>query len=513
MPGNRKHHTDKFRSCVEQVIAKGNDESSAYAICTASLQGAGEPIYEDEDEEPRSAMCDTRNLHLLGATGEARVEQFDGRDHLVVPCVALQETVIHAVNAPCAEMVPLETLHKAADSFNNKPVVFGHPVKDGKQISANDPAVLAQHGMGTIRNSRVVGSRLLMDAYLDPIKVEKIAGPTILQRMKDGKDHFEISVGAFVHTEDVPGVHNGKGYKAIWRNTSGDHLAFLTGIGACSVAAGCGSHRMMERHLVTAEGMPTIGEELILRACTGSLPIEIETKFWELAFGKPEEEEVSEAIGARHSANDLSIVQSIHDYAISLGAKCESQWKYLENIRALSTDFSDLTDEQLRERVIEAVKALGGPGSGNFGHTGRPGSVGGSGSKNDSGGSNSEYELYKQDSSVASTKELLTTTPEHINKWGQEFEKWQESHKSSDFKNKPQEEETHKIETGSPAEHMNQWGKEFVEWQQTQEWNNARDGSKPGGRVNLNEYERARRSFKPNLTPQSTFPIRKQVQF
>ncbi len=47
MPGSTPHHSDKWRSCVDQLTAKGHDTSSAAAICTTSLQNAGEEIYAE----------------------------------------------------------------------------------------------------------------------------------------------------------------------------------------------------------------------------------------------------------------------------------------------------------------------------------------------------------------------------------------------------------------------------------------------------------------------------------
>jgi hypothetical protein len=43
MPG-KGHHTQKWHDCWEQVQSKGHDEGSAAAICTSSLEGAGEDI-------------------------------------------------------------------------------------------------------------------------------------------------------------------------------------------------------------------------------------------------------------------------------------------------------------------------------------------------------------------------------------------------------------------------------------------------------------------------------------
>ena len=39
-------------------------------------------------------MPEIRALHLSGATGAVRTEMWNGREHLVVPVVALQEAAI-----------------------------------------------------------------------------------------------------------------------------------------------------------------------------------------------------------------------------------------------------------------------------------------------------------------------------------------------------------------------------------------------------------------------------------
>src|SRR6266496_226176 len=118
---DRPHHTAKMKSCVEKVMSKGKDESRAYAICTASMKKAGEPIFVSAeqdteivfieiDEQPivdeivqelttaRLSTMDgkvARHVHLIGATGQIRTASYEGREHLVVPVIALLEGVIH----------------------------------------------------------------------------------------------------------------------------------------------------------------------------------------------------------------------------------------------------------------------------------------------------------------------------------------------------------------------------------------------------------------------------------
>jgi hypothetical protein len=296
MPG-RPHHTEKFRSCVEQVIAKGESEDSAYAICTTSLQKAGEEIFVAEA---------ARHLHLLAATGMTHKIIDAGKNWLVIPVIALMESVIHAVNAETPEFVPLATLQKAAASWNGKPVTLGHPKKNGKQCSASDDGILESHGIGVIKNSRVEGTKLLQEVWIDCERAKKLH-PEMLARL-EGNQTEEVSVGAFVVTDGKASNYKGKDYKASWIEASGDHLAFLPGgRGACSVEMGCGTHRAA-MHLVTAEAIEEVSDTVLeaLEVLNDAEPTALRT-----------------AIGARNSSKDARMIQTMHDHSVSLGAQCD----------------------------------------------------------------------------------------------------------------------------------------------------------------------------------------------
>lgn len=201
-----------------------------------------------------------RQLHLLGATGASRVVMEGGREWLVVPTVALMEGVIHPVNAATPEFVSAAVLEKAATSWNGKPITLGHPTRGGKQCSANDPEIYASHGIGEVRNARYENKKVLCESWIDTAKAGKLH-PDMLARLR--ADHREeVSVGAFVFTDDTASEFNGKPYKAAWLETKGDHLAFLPGgRGACSVAMGCGTHRAA-MHLVTASAIEPVNLDL-----------------------------------------------------------------------------------------------------------------------------------------------------------------------------------------------------------------------------------------------------------
>lgn len=199
-----------------------------------------------------------RSLHLRGATGPVRTEMWEGREHLVVPVVALQEAVIHAVNAETTEYVPQAPLLASVGKWNGHPLVVGHPVKNGQQISAHTPEGRAAH-FGFIRASSMTGARLGMEGMVDVARLEKLGERQFLADLRAGKP-IEVSVGAFVNANDKRGTFGGKAYVGEWTEITPDHLAFLPrGVGACSMAMGCGAHRAAM--LVTAEGFEDIEEK------------------------------------------------------------------------------------------------------------------------------------------------------------------------------------------------------------------------------------------------------------
>src|ERR1041385_2489586 len=100
-----------------------------------------------------------RYVHLAEATGAVRTEMFEDREHLVVPVVALMEGVIHAVNAATPEFVPGPLLASAPYGWNGRPLVLGHPTRDGQQVSANDARILESQGFGFIQNARAAGKK------------------------------------------------------------------------------------------------------------------------------------------------------------------------------------------------------------------------------------------------------------------------------------------------------------------------------------------------------------------
>ncbi len=204
-----------------------------------------------------------RTLHLNGALGAARTEWLGDREYLVVPTVALVgDNVIHAVNAAEAEFVPSGIL--SPDGWEHRPLMLGHPTKDGVHVSANDPKILTAQSFGFTASPKVADHRLSMESWCDVRKLEDLGQHAMLADLRAGKP-VEVSTGSIVQTARKPGAFNGKRYAAEWTSIGPDHLAFLPGgVGACSLDMGCGAHRAAERYLVTLEGLEVRMEQTII---------------------------------------------------------------------------------------------------------------------------------------------------------------------------------------------------------------------------------------------------------
>lgn len=198
-------------------------------------------------------MSETRFLNLTNATtGQIRTATYQGREHLVVPVVALMEGVIFPVNAAHPELVLASEFSAAPQGWNGRPLFLNHPAANGVQISGNSPKVL-ESAIGQVFNARISGKRLLMEAWIDTAKARSLGatGESLVARAAAGKP-VEVSVGVFVVTEAKIGDYNGKQYKAIWHDVVPDHLALLPDgvLGACSYEMGCGIRAAMSNRIV-----------------------------------------------------------------------------------------------------------------------------------------------------------------------------------------------------------------------------------------------------------------------
>jgi len=199
-----------------------------------------------------------RNLHLIGAiqSDEIRIDTYEGREHTVVPVIAIMEGVVWPGNAPTPEFVPASVLEFAPAGWNGKPVMMGHPAVDGEHVSANSPEVHALSKIGTIFNTHMLGKKLRMEAWLDNERIATLGGDAVTTLAKvTSKEVIEVSVGAFIKLLNKTGAYNGKQFSGQWDEVVPDHLALLPEgeIGACSVAMGCGTPRVASHRVLATE--------------------------------------------------------------------------------------------------------------------------------------------------------------------------------------------------------------------------------------------------------------------
>ena len=177
---------------------------------------------------------------------EVRNEKFLGRDHVVVPVVALVEGVLQGMNAEAPEFAPASVFGKIPSGWDGRPVVMNHPAINGSPVPANSPTILETFSFGRIFNTKLEDGKLKTEAWIDVERARSLGGEfeSTLQRLQNGET-VEVSTGLFADVLPRQGKFNGKDYSGEWTSVVPDHLALLSAgtKGACSAEDGCGAPR------------------------------------------------------------------------------------------------------------------------------------------------------------------------------------------------------------------------------------------------------------------------------
>jgi hypothetical protein len=236
----------RFLESRAAVIKEEDGKFVLYSHDGSKKLGSYDTKEEAEKREKQIQMFKHAARSRGMREGEITTKKYQGRDHLVVPVVALMEGVIHASNAEMPELVLAEEIEKNLSQWNGRPVMLNHPRINEELVSANSPEVMEQFQIGTVFNARMKDKKLLVDAYIDQEKMVNMGeeAQKLLASIKEGKT-TEVSVGTQVVAEPKRGRLGNKNFGFVWRDISSDHLAFLPeGVtGACSIAMGCGSAR------------------------------------------------------------------------------------------------------------------------------------------------------------------------------------------------------------------------------------------------------------------------------
>lgn len=165
-----------------------------------------------------------------------RIDDLEGREHLVVPTVMLTVGVFHGSRGPV--LYEAEELRRSVPQWNGKPVVVYHPDMYGDG-SASNPRVFNRQKVGVLFNAAFDGKRLKAEAWLDVKRLEAV-DPRVLRSLRDHRI-MEVSTGLYFDDQGLAGNADGKWYDETARGIRPDHLAILPDqIGACSIDDGAG---------------------------------------------------------------------------------------------------------------------------------------------------------------------------------------------------------------------------------------------------------------------------------
>lgn len=174
------------------------------------------------------------NVRSLANTKAVRKEKRNGRDVVIVPSATLPDDIImNGIRYPADE------IGKSFAGLNRTPAPLGHPMINGKFVSARDPEGLNIGYIGAWNeNVRRENGRVFLDKVID---VE------VANRSQGGKDVLAaIEKGEPVHTStgllaNLEAVANADDHKHIARNIEFDHDAILLGeVGAATPDQGVG---------------------------------------------------------------------------------------------------------------------------------------------------------------------------------------------------------------------------------------------------------------------------------
>lgn len=187
-------------------------------------------------------------IKLQIVANQLRREEFQGREHLVSPVVAVQEMILPNTQ----EFLPAEEIELSVGFWEGVPVAIGHPQRNGQGVSAGLRDVQENEVIGRMFDvffhapSRSLRGELWIDLERAP-DVDR--GAELLDALEtaEGEIPVEVSTAYFAKVEPESGTFNGVEFEGIQREIRPDHLAILLDqMGACSVAAGCGTPRINE---------------------------------------------------------------------------------------------------------------------------------------------------------------------------------------------------------------------------------------------------------------------------
>lgn len=162
------------------------------------------------------------NVRSTVNTAKVRREMRNGRDVLIVPSATLPDDVV--MNGL---LYPAEEIEKSYKQLERKPAPFGHPMINGKFVSASDPEGINLAWVGAWNeNVRRENGRVFLDKIIDVARANQSdQGKAVIAAIEAG-DPVHTSTGLYCTLEAANGDDE---YDYIARNYEFDHDAILIG--------------------------------------------------------------------------------------------------------------------------------------------------------------------------------------------------------------------------------------------------------------------------------------------
>lgn len=160
------------------------------------------------------------NVRSIANVAKVRKEKRNGRDVIIVPSATLPDNVVmNGIRYEAAEIA------KSFATLNRTPAPYGHPVINGKFVSARDPEGINIGWIGAHNeNARQVDGRVLLDKVIDvEVANRSEQGKAVLNAIEAGEP-VHTSTGLLCELEPVEGDD---GIRANARNIYFDHDAIL----------------------------------------------------------------------------------------------------------------------------------------------------------------------------------------------------------------------------------------------------------------------------------------------
>lgn len=131
-------------------------------------------------------------------------------------------------------LYPAEEINNSYQTMERKLMPIGHPMVNGKYVSANDPQAVNDYYAGAwAQNVSKSGDKTVNDVYVNKAVAEtKPDGKRLIARLDEmiagtNSEPIHLSTGLLLNKEQKTGESKGKKYSWVARNMQFDHIAIL----------------------------------------------------------------------------------------------------------------------------------------------------------------------------------------------------------------------------------------------------------------------------------------------